>query len=148
MSFCTLWKSSLGSTSLLPHPDVQILHTVIRMESIDICESRVPLVGRYNPQRYIKEMYMHERQAKDTFSSEKMSITLILNIRMAQSSFCSGLTWRGSAPRRHQWHGVATGQLDSTGKDLVRKGGRSERRRRYRPRPLPCIDWLRESLLP
>lgn len=66
---------------------------------------------------------MHERQAKDTFSSEKMSITLILNMWMAHSPVCSGLTWRGSAPKRHQWPVVATGQLDSTGRDW----GRSER---------------------
>lgn len=52
-----------------------------------------------------------------------MSITLILNIRMAHSPVCSGLTWRGSAPKRHQWPVVATGQLDSTGRDW----GRSER---------------------
>lgn len=93
------------------------------MESTDICENQVPLVGKHNPQRYIKEMYMHERQAKDTFSSEKMSITLILNIRMAQSPFCSGLAWRGPAPRVHQWPGVATGQLDSTRQDWGKKEG-------------------------
>lgn len=61
------------------------------MECTDICGNQVPLVGKYNPQQYVKEMYMHERQAKDTFSSEKMSITLILSFRMAQSLFCSGL---------------------------------------------------------
>lgn len=58
-------------------------YMVILMESTDMW-NQVPLLGKYNPQPCVKQMYMHERQARDTFSSQKMSVTLILNIGLAQ----------------------------------------------------------------
>lgn len=88
-----------------------------------------PFMGTCDPQRYIKGMYMHERQAKDMFSSEKVSITLILNIQTTHSLFCSGSAWCGCAQRLHQSPRVAMGQLDTRRQD---RGGwvRSERKKK------------------
>lgn len=72
---------------------------------------------------YIKEMYMHEGQAKDAFSSEKMSTTLVGNMARPSVEASTSAVKQG------------------------RSGG-GEKRRRRKGKCLLGIDLRDASLLP
>lgn len=109
----------------MSHPDVHTLYSVTVMDSTDICDSiRFLRWGDIIPSDIYK-INVH------AWKTSKRYIFLRENVHPIDFEYSDWhgvrfvLVWRGSAPRLHQWPGVATDQLDSTGEELGEEGVRS-----------------------